>query len=313
MTGDTRMRWRLEILLALTFAGNTLLPAGEIVVESVLISVIHSADVPARDTGVLSEILVREGTQVEAGTVLVKLDAVEAELTLKQVRRQLDIANQEYENYLRKLLAGKAAEVAASELKRAEEANKKYPETVSRTEVDRLRLVSEKAQIDIRLAEHEHRLLGMTAGLREIEVEQAEHGVERRHIRAPIAGTVVRIDSRLGEWVQPGASLVRLIDTRQLRAEAVLPAKYRHLDLSRCPVRVDVPGFTAEKTRPVEGAISFVHPEIDPVDGSFRIWAILDNREHGLRPGDSVVMRIQTDAVAEPEHPQDALNGRPVR
>lgn len=289
----------------------------EIQVDSVLLSVIHSAEVPSRDAGVVTEWRAREGSRVEAGEILARLDTDEAELALKQSRKHLEMAVAEHRNDLRQQLAKKSTEVARAELQRAEEANRKFPETVSRTELDRLRLMAEKGEIDIRQAQHEHRQLGMTAELRAIEVEQGEHAVERRLIRSPLAGVVVRIDHRQGEWVQPGMSMVRIINTTQLRAEGVLPGKYRQLDLVGRVVKVAVPlteqrnqhadspgkpnstASTAAATPPeVTGYISFVHPEIDPVDGSFRVWATLDNEQQALRPGDSVSMRI--DLAAEP-------------
>ncbi len=264
--------------------------AEEVVVDSVLISVIHSAAVPARDTGVLTDVLVREGDRVDAGALLIKLDPVEAELNLSRATRELEVARLEHENKFRRSFAFKSAEVAASELERALEANKKYSETVSRTEVDRLRLISEKAGLDFQQAEHEHRILGISTELKKMEVEQARHLLERRFIRAPIDGVIVKIEHRIGEWVQPGQCIVRMLDTQQLRAEAVLPGKYRQRNFLQAKVQVTVPGESAEQ---VIGTVHFVHPEIDPIDGTFRLWAELDNRSQQLRPGDSVQMRIQ--------------------
>ncbi len=294
----------------------------EIHVDSVLLSVIHSAEVPSRDAGVVAEWRAREGSRVQAGEILARLDTEEAELALKQSRKQLEMANAEHRNDLRQQLAKKTTEVAQAELQRAEEANRKFPETVSRTELDRLRLLAEKGEIDIRQAQHEHRQLGMTAELRAIEVEQGEHAVERCLIRSPLEGVVVRIDHRQGEWVQPGMSMVRIINTTQLRAEGVLPGKYRQLDLVGKVVKIAVPmteqrGQSADspgkpdktaseaRTTPPEvtGYISFVHPEIDPVDGSFRVWATLDNEKQWLRPGDSVSMKI--DLAADPVNVQE--------
>lgn len=282
-------------LLAWLIAGKSGL-AEELVVEQVLISVIHSANVPAQDVGVITKLLVREGDQVDEGSPLIQLDQEEAELNLKRVQREFDIARMEQENKTRRAFAEKSSEVAAAELRRALEANKKYPETVSLTEVDRLRLISERAILDSEQAEHEHRILGMTADLRKLEMDQAAYQLRRRTVKAPIGGTILKIEHRLGEWVQPGIPLLSIIDTNQLRAEAVLSRDLRQLPLQGAKVLVEVPGSGGKEGAGVEGEISFVHPEIDPIDGSFRVWAELDNREQKLRPGDSVVMRIVVES-----------------
>lgn len=270
--------------------------AEELVVEQVLISVIHSTSVPAQDVGVLTQLLVREGDQVDEGSPLIQLDREEAELNLKRIQREFEMARLEQENTTRRAFAEKSSEVAAAELKRALEANKKYPETISLTELDRLRLISERARLDSEQAEHEHRILGMQADLKRLEMDQAAYLLKRRTIKAPAGGTILKIEQRVGEWVQPGMALLSIIDTSELRAEAVLTREHRQLPLLGANVRVEVPGIGSENKGDVEGKISLIHPEIDPVDGSFRVWVNLDNREQKLRPGDSVVMRIMVES-----------------
>ncbi len=261
--------------------------AQEIVVEAVFISTIHSANVPARDLGLIEGLLVKEGKIVKKGEPLVQLDKREAILLRDLSAQELTIANLEKSNNLRVEYALKAAKVAEAELKRSIEANQKFPESVSQTEIDRLKLLSEKAALDVRQAKHEQIVIGMNAALKDQQVKIAEHKLKRLTIVAPIAGTVVELKRKTGEWVQPGDVLVRLIDTNHLRAEAVLPAKYRRLVLKNRKVQIQLPDQPV-----VEGRISFIRPEIDPIDGSFRIWAELNNSQSVLSPGDSVTMKI---------------------
>ncbi len=255
--------------------------------EAVFISTTHSANVPARDLGLLERLLVKEGKVVKKGEPLVQLDKKEAVLLRDLSAQELTIANLEKSNNLRVEYALKAVKVAEAELKRSIEANQKFPESVSQTEIDRLKLLSEKAVLDVRQARHEQQVVGMNAALKAQQVEIAEHKLKRLTIVAPIAGTVVELKRKAGEWVQPGDVLVRLIDTNHLRAEAVLPAKYRRVALKERKVQIQLPGQPI-----VEGHISFIRPEIDPIDGSFRIWAELDNSKSILSPGDSVTMKI---------------------
>ena len=279
-------------LSPLELTSSSRVHADEIIsLESVLISVIRSAEVPARDVGLLTEVLVREGEAVSAGQVLIKLDAEEAELAVKRARSELQMAELEAKNRARESYASTAIEVAQAEHERAEQANRRHPETVSKTEIERLALLQKRAVFDFQQAEHEHKLRGMQVELKQLELQQAELSLQRRLIKAPLDGVVVRIDHRPGEWVQPGMPLLKLIETRTLRAEAVIPGRYRHLNFQQASVEVRVPG-NESPPREVSGAVMFVHPEIDPVDGSFRIWAELDNSAEYLRPGDSVQMKI---------------------
>jgi len=266
-----------------------------VVVGSALISTIHSADVPARETGVLTNVAVREGDRVQQGDLLVKLDPEEAELEVDRAEMEHQIAVEEYENGLRAQFAEKAVEVAQAEVKRAEEANQKFSEAISRTELDRLRLVAQKAEIDHEMAEHEHSLLGKNAQLKRIAIDRARLLLERRLIRAPINGTVVEVAHRQGEWVEPGMTIVRLLDTQWLRAEAVLAGKYRHADLKERRVIISMPQSGQTSRITANGVVTFVHPETDPVDGSFRVFVEFENTDQQFRPGDSATIQIMLD------------------
>ncbi len=287
-----KLQLALKIVLRFTFCLLVSGPcsvarAQEIVVEAVFISTIHSANVPARDLGLIESLLVKEGAVVKKGEPLIQLDQQEAALLRDLASQELSIANLEKNNNLRVEYALKAAKVAEAELKRSIEANQKFPESVSQTEIDRLKLLSEKAALDVRQARHEQIVAGMNAALKNQQLKIAEHKLKRLTIRAPISGTVVELKRKTGEWVQPGDVLVRIIDTDHLRAEAVLAARYRRIDLKGRAVQIQLPGQPV-----VQGHISFVRPEIDPVDGSFRLWAELDNSKSILSPGDSVAMKI---------------------
>ncbi|HBN79635.1 MAG TPA: hypothetical protein DD473_28205 [Planctomycetaceae bacterium] len=277
----------------LMIATGPSIEAEEIVAESTFLSVLHSAEIPARDLGILEKLEVKEGQKVKAGAKLASLNQTEAQLELKLATGQLNVAREEADNEISQSLARKTIEVAQAELKRAQEANLKYPETVSLTEVDRLRLISEKAVLDYDQAVHEQRMRKLTADLKEIEQEIAQANLERRTIKSPLDGSIEKIYVRPGEWVQPGTTLLRVVDVSTLRAEAILPAEYRYLDLIQTRVSVEVKtGESGEKSSIVEGKITFMHPEFDPIDGSFRLWAELDNTRELLSPGESVTMTI---------------------
>ncbi|HEY1068118.1 MAG TPA: HlyD family efflux transporter periplasmic adaptor subunit, partial [Pirellulales bacterium] len=101
-----------------------------------------------------------------------------------------------------------------------------------------------------------------------------------------------------GEWVNPGDPVVRILRIDRLRVEALLNARDFGPEIAGSLVTLDVtmPGGKREQ---FPGKLVFVHPEIEPVTGNFRVWAEVENRQLMLRPGLIANMTIHlSDAAA---------------
>lgn len=269
--------------------------AEEIEIASALVKLIEQADVPAREAGVLATVNVREGQMVEEGEVLAQIVDTEARIASDRAGIELDIAAKNAENDVNTRFAAKSVEVARAELRRSEESIQKYPKSISESEMDRLRLVVERAELEVEQAEHEFQIAGFTRKIKENECRSAEEKVERHQITAPISGMVVQVNRRRGEWVQPGENVLRILRLDRLRAESFLDA--RHLageaDDWRATLTIDLPGDPGAK---LPGRVVFVSPEIDPVNSQVNIWVEIDNEELRVRPG----MRAKMTIVVPP-------------
>jgi RND family efflux transporter MFP subunit len=264
---------------------------GSVHVPNVLISVIDAVEVPARETGVLLELNAREGDPVESGRVLGRVDDDEARLLADRARTDAAIAREKADNDVRIRLAEKALGVAKAELTRAEESNAKYANTVSKTEIDRLRLKRDEAELAIEQATHEQKIAALTADQKQQELELTELAVRRRQIVAPTAGRIVELPRKPGEWVQPGETVVRIVSTSRVRAEAFLDVAAMPDDPTGCEVRVRL-ALPGRETRELPGRIVFVDPQINAVNGQYRVWAEVENPDGVLRPGHRASMVI---------------------
>ena len=121
----------------------------ELQIDSVLVSLIEEVEVPAREVGQLNMIKVKEGMTVEKGAVLAQIEDSEAMLLLQQAKLEYEMAHLKAANDVDLRFARKAHEVANAELQRAEDSIKKYPKSISKTELDRLKLTSEKSELEI--------------------------------------------------------------------------------------------------------------------------------------------------------------------
>jgi multidrug efflux pump subunit AcrA (membrane-fusion protein) len=265
-----------------------------LVVEAALVTLIEQVEVPARVEGVLAELSAREGQLVTAGDPLARIEDVEPALTLRRATFELDIARKQARSDIKIRVAKKAAELAEIELKRARESIEKYKKSVSETEIDRLRLAAEKALLDVDQTRHDQEVAELTAQLKETEQQLAESAVERRRIPAPLSGMVVQVNKHRGEWVEPGQIVLRLLRVDRLRVEGLVNVKRLSGDPTgrRATLKVDLPGRAGTE---FEGAVVFVSPEVNPVNGQVRIWAEVENRDLALRPGLQGVLTVHTE------------------
>ena len=263
----------------------------EIEIASALVKLIEQADVPAREAGVLAAVNVREGQMVEEGEVLAQIVDTEARIAADRAEIEREIAAKNAENDVNIRFARKSVEVARAELQRSDESIQKYPKSISESEMDRLRLVVQRAELEVEQAEHEFQIAGFTRKIKENECRSADAKVERHRITAPISGVVVQVNRRPGEWVEPGERVVRILRLDRLRAEGFLKAEYHNGDFGdwQATLTVDLPGRPGEE---LPGEVVFVSPEIDPVNSQVSVWVEIDNADLRARPGMRAKMTI---------------------
>lgn len=257
----------------------------ELQIDSVLVSLIEEVEVPAREVGQLNMIQVKEGKTVEKGAVLAQIEDSEAVLLLQQASLEYEMARLKAANDVDLRFARKAHEVANAELQRAEDSIKKYPKSISKTELDRLKLTSEKSELEIEQAAEERKTTQLEASLKQNAEQIASLAVQRRKVVSPINGMVVQILIRNGEWVRPGDTVLRILRLDRLRAEGLINAsRLQEQDLKDRPVTLVVnPG--TKQSMEFQGKISFVSPEINPVNNQTRVWAEIENPDLKLKPG----------------------------
>lgn len=270
--------------------------AARLQLPSSLVTVIEEVEIPAKVEGVLSAVEVREGQLVEAGTVVARIEDAEARLTHERSRIEFEIARKQARNNLKVRIAKTGADVARVEHKRAVESVERYKKSVSETELDRLRLAAEKAELETEQAVHEQETAQLTSSLRETEMQLAQQAVDRRAILSPISGMVVQINLHRGEWVPAGKTVIRVLRVDRLRIEGFVQTRDLPGDLTgrRVTLAVDLPGRSGAE---FEGAVVFVSPEVNPVNGQVRVWAEVENQKLQLMPGLRGTLTIHADTA----------------
>ena len=254
------------------------------VVDSALITLIEEAEVPARTPGLIQRIPVETGDLVAAKDLLVQLETADSELVVQRARHEVDIARQQAKNDSKVNIARKTFETAQRAVRRAEDSNAKRRDSVTEAELDKLRLEAFTAESQIRQAETDLGVAQATHELKEVELRQAELAAAYRRVVAPFAGMVVQLLQQEGEWAEGGKPLLRLVRLDRLRVEAFLKSEEVDGSLVGRDCRVTVSLPRGRKVT-VAGKITFVSPEVNPVNGEVRVWAEVPNPELELRPG----------------------------
>ena len=281
-----------SLTIALLFAATSV-AAEEIKIPGALVKLIDQLDVPARQSGTIAELSVQEGARVKQGAVLARVEDTEAKFAEERANVELQIATQNATSDVAVRSGERTLVAAAAELKRAEEARAKLRDLVTESEMDKLRLAADQARLAIEKAQHERAVAQLQRDLKKVEADFSARKVALHQAVAPFPGVVVQVNKRLGDWVEPGDKLLRLVRLDRLRTEAYLDAAAATAGLEGRPVTLTVeqPG---KSPAVFPGKLTFVSPEIDPINRSVRVLAEFENPNFALQPGMRGTLTIPT-------------------
>ena len=288
-------RHRLWALCFVVLLGSHTLTRAEdtIPVQSVILRLMDFVEVPARKAGVLDAVSTREGADVEPGHLLAKLDDSDVTLAAQRAKYDLQIARIHEVDQTRLKLAERTMTVDEAMLSRVLNARKAFENSISETEIDRMQLARDKAVIEVEQARRELEIAGVTRLLKENDLAAVQRELENRRVVAPTKGLVVKVYRQPGEWVEVGEKLIRLLRIDTLRAEGFIPVAEAERVRAGAVVMLKIP--LGQETLSAAGTVTFVSPEVDPVNGQLRIWAEVDNSSRRLRPGVRAEMVVAVD------------------
>lgn len=241
------------------------------------LTIIREISVPAEEAGVLDTLNVKEGQHVEVGEVLASIDKTDAELAILIATHEYAAAKLTAENTLSIQAASAAFEVSKAELQGSQDANNKSAGTVTKTEVRRQGLQAKRAKLQAELATHELKVSNLDARAKYKAWQRAEAALKRRDIMCRINGVVVNLNKHEGDWVQPGETVMRVVQMDRLRVEGDVDGRVhaRHEILGR-PVRIKVT-LTGGGEELLEGKIVYASSIVD--SNEYTVRAEIDNRK----------------------------------
>jgi membrane fusion protein (multidrug efflux system) len=255
-------------------------PASNVREIPAVLSVEHEVDVLAEHDGEVMELAADEGSKVEAGGVLARLDDRQVEAQLEQARADLKISeyNVKYNE----------AELHANQAK-LERAQLMYKEGLgSKADLDTAEFQAKGSSYD--LESWKANVEKRRAAVRALELD-----LQKTRIRAPFGGVVSRRYVRQGDVLAKGARCFRLSQLSPLLVEFQVPETDAHKPAVDQPVRGTL---LSDPNRSFDARITRVSPVVDAASGSYDVTATLLAPAPELKPG--MAVRIAWPAAPSP-------------
>lgn len=266
--------------------------------QNCLVKLINSVRIPAQIDGMLTEIKVEEGNNVEKGQTIAVIDDRQALLMLglKQAEEMKATLQASNDVNLRDAMASEAS--ARAESKSYEQMLK--DRSIPFWEAEKKRLEAERQALRVELAELEEKQNKTAVVAAKREREMAELELSKRQVKAPFAGYVETRIAHLGEWVQAGSPLVELLQMDRLRVEGdILASDTSGMIVPGTPILVVVK-LNGKPVHQVNTEIGFVSAQVN-LRGQRRIWVDIENVRVGnswlIMPGMEASIVLQ----AKPE------------
>jgi len=257
--------------------------ANSIIVEGAILKTVEVTSVAAQVQGLLSNVSVREGDRVKIQSPLAAIQSTATELQLQRSKVALDVAQKNFENTIDIELARKTFAVAQNEYLRAVEANKRVEDVYPAIEINRLELVRDRANLEIDRSRYAKEISQLELAKIQIEYRQLEDILDKHNLRAPVSGMVVALEKRVGEWVEPGTVVLRLVEIDRLRIEGFMQAEQADSKWLNTEAQVELQ--LSGKTIQTTAKLVFISPEVNPINSQVRVHLDVDNRDGKLRPG----------------------------
>ena len=255
----------------------------KLVIDGAVLKTVEVTSVAAQVAGVLKMVHVREGDRVHVGASLGIIDSKSSDLQLERSKVALDVAQKNLENTIDIDLARKNFAVAENEYARALESNKVVSDVYPAVEVERLKLVRDRAELEVSRAQFTKEIARLECVKSEIEHKQLVDLIGKHTISSPVSGMVVALEKRTGEWVEPGAVTVRIVEIDRLRIEGFLNAEQADMELLHRDANVEL--VLAGKPMKTTAKLVFISPEVNPINSQVRVFLDIDNSDGKLRPG----------------------------
>jgi len=239
----------------------------------------RTVNVASTEVGVITAILVSEGQKVHKGQILATLDTDVLQATL-------DIAK------------ARMASLGALKIAEAERQS-------ARNKLDKLRPLRseghasqselEHAESEVEVAEAKLLAVQEERRIQSLECKRIEVQSERRNIRSPVDGIVVKVVKEIGEALLLNApEIVSLVELDPLRARFCLPYNLT----TRLKVGQEIDVIFPDSGQRARGTLEMIAPVTDPKSATVQMTILIPNPQGLHRSGARCVLEVDFGPAA---------------
>lgn len=217
--------------------------------------------------GRIDGMMVREGSRVRQGQLLMHLDRTLEELEVQ--RRRLLVEDR-----------ARLDELKQKEKTLVEQVESLRP-LLSTGGVSRKQVEDEEMALGAVVAER--KALEASKERERVELSLAQEAYERRHLRSPMDGIITKVAFRQGESVGPHEPVISVVDISRVRFMGTVPARAGLKLQVGASVKIELGQDAQVRVR--TGKVVFVSPVTDPSSGLIEVIAEFENADGSVRPG----------------------------
>ncbi len=254
------------------------------------------ARVSAEAAGVVRNVFIEIGRQVQVGTPLVQIESRElqlalerAESALRQTRAQLGMRGERVDDGAAppadEQIASVATAMATRDDARAafDRAKALNQRGITSSEVlqsaeTRFKVADSALQSALDAARANKAILQDRRAAYDLAVKKLGDAV----VRAPISGVVADRPVQVGEFIQERTVVATIVQMHPLKLRTGVQERHAGVVKAGQPVEFRVESFG---DRVFKGSVAFISPSLDQTMRTFVVEALVENDEHLLKPG----------------------------
>ncbi len=248
----------------------------------------QQARLASRQEGLVLELLVRAGDEVQKGQVIARLDPVRAEIEVTRAKADIE--------YAKAVIAQRQDELsnAQRDLERIEKLDSLGSAGASQLDEAQTLVASRNALLAQARAE-----LATAEG----DLALAERELSDMTIEAPFAGRVIDKSSEIGQWIGRGDTIVAIVSLDTLEARIDIPEDtypaVSEAQSAKGKIELRLPALGLGSGQEIYGEVISILPGADSLSRLFPVRIAVDNSNNTLRPGMSLTAYVPTGVQGE--------------